>query len=260
MSVLLLLCFACSDDDVTGGTDSTGLVDEDTATDSTTDSTTDSATDTETPPPPTLAALVDHSVNQASAVADGPPDPLVLVTGEGTNEAGAFNGGGTGNKAIAGVPGLDGRALSAFEGISFEARSDQGTQHAYLNVQVDLTCGGEATRILVVDAQTFGDPEDLGEGWRSYAAAADEAQWKVVGGLDDLLPGHLESTGAALGPVLEAYPQACLRDADTGDGGMPAGEVTSAVMLVLGDSGTTSANTWTVRRVTVDSESWAPSE
>ena len=39
---------------------------------------------------------------------------------------------------------------------------------------------------------------------------------------------------------MAAYPEACLRDADTGDNGLPAGVVTTAVMLILGDSLNTS--------------------
>jgi hypothetical protein len=69
-----------------------------------------------------------------------------------------------------------------------------------------------------------------------YAFDARQPVWRAVGGLDALLPGHLESAAGRLADVVAACPSACLRDADTRDAGLPAGELTEAGMIILGDS------------------------
>ncbi len=203
-----------------------------------------------------LTAWVDHSVNDATAGWSDAAQVLLLETNEGTHPPGSFNGVGTGSKAIAGLPGQGGTWLNALEGITVDAKLASGEAHFYLNVLVDLACDGVDVRILVVDETTFGDPV-AGEGdWDRYTASADQPQWKAVGGLDDLLPTHTGGDGRPLGPVVEAYPGACLADADTGDGGMPKGVVTSSVMVILGDSANTEANRWGVNRVGLNDIAW----
>ncbi len=263
-----VLLVACGGDDTTLGpgssssgdsgsaTADSGKMTDDQDSGGSTDTTDTMSTTDTVPEGPSLSELIDHSVNGAVAAWSSAAQTLVLETAQGTNPPGGFNGVGKGSKALAGVPGLDGRLLSDFKSVTFDAKSASGSAHIYLNVLVDLACDGTDIRILVVDESSM-EPVEKSSGFSRYTAAASGPQWKAIGALDDLLPDHLDVAGRSLGPVSEAYPSACLVDADTGDGGMPAEMVTSAVLLVLGDSGTTSAHRWGVDRVSVDDTVWS---
>lgn len=182
--------------------------------------------------------VLDQSVNRATVgVEDG---ALVLRTESGDNPVGAFNGEGTGNKAIGGLPSYDGLPLSELSDLAVEAAAVTGGSTPYFNVLVQLECGCDDELVVVADS-TVATTTDLGGGLTRYAYAADAPQWKAVGGLDDLLPAHLASTGGSLADVVAAYPDACLADADTGDNGLPKGVINSAILLILGDSLNTSA-------------------
>lgn len=184
-----------------------------------------------------LDDLVDLSVNRANATpVDDEEGGLQLRAESGDNEPGGFHGAGTGNKAIAGLPGYDGMPLFLLGGAAFEARALVEGSTPYFNLVVDLDCGTDTLSLIVADSTVVPAPEEVSpEVWR-YEFLAEEAQWKAVGGLGDILPGHLEGEGGRLTEVLDAWPHACLADADTGDAGMPADTVTTAVMLILGDS------------------------
>lgn len=185
-----------------------------------------------------FADVLDQSVNRASVgVEDG---ALVLRTESGDNAVGAFNGEGTGNKAIGGLPSFDGRSLAELSGLAMETTAVTGGSTPYFNVLVQLECGCDGELVVVADS-TVATATDLGDGVTRYAYAADAPQWKAVGGLDDLLPEHLASTGGSLAEVADAYPDACLVDADTGDRGLPKGVVNSAILVILGDSLNTTA-------------------
>lgn len=183
-----------------------------------------------------LADVMDHSVNRASAALADDEGGLRLYTEPGDNEVGGFHGSGTGNKAIGGLPGFDGMALGDLSGLVVETTLVTGGWTPYFNLILDLDCACETYKVIVADASLVASPSSTDDGASRYEYAADAAQWKAVGGLDDLLPAHLASEGGTLTSVAAAYPDACLRDADTGDNGLPAGEVTSAVLIILGDS------------------------
>ena len=185
--------------------------------------------------PASLMDLVDLSVNDASADVDA--EGLHLRTHSDVLRAGGFNGSGTGNKAIAGVPGYDGSALAELSGLAWESTIVAGSATPYLNLVIDLACDGSRLVIIVGDATTVTPGNGAGGSLR-YAYAAGDPVWKAVGGLDDLLPSHVTSTGGTLDSVVAAYPAACLRDAQTGDGGMPAAEPTTAILFITGDSQT----------------------
>ncbi|GDX79190.1 hypothetical protein LBMAG42_10010 [Deltaproteobacteria bacterium] len=218
----------------------TGIEEDDTGADTASD-TGDSAGETgqDSGPGPTLNDFVDLSVNQASAVTGS--GGLRLRTEAGTNEPGGFNGGGTGNKSIAALPGVDSTPLASLTTLAFETTLVAGALTPYFNVIVDLDCGNGDTPLVLVVADTTAatGPLDLGEGVSRYEWAATGAQWRAVGGLDDLLPSHTAMEAGKLSDVVAAYPAACLRDAATGDGGLPAGVVTPAMLVILGDSNNT---------------------
>lgn len=189
-----------------------------------------------------LSDALDLSVNDASAgPGDETEDGLRLYTAAGEAEVGAFNGSGTGNKAMAGLPGYDGLGLGDLSSLAFETVEVTGGSTPYFNVVVDLACDCETLVVIVADATQVASPTETEDGALRYEFLAESTQWKAVGGLDDLLPTHLSAgAGGTLTDVVAAYPDACLRDADTGDNGLPADVVTTAVMLILGDSLNTS--------------------
>ncbi len=207
-------------------------------------------------------AFADHSVNGASAKPIQDDASVVcamrLETSPGARPPGAFNGSGTGSKSIAGVGLHDRKKLSTLSTITFDAKRATGKQMLYVNLVVDLACDGVSRKILVVDPSDLGAPEPVADGYARYTVAASGAQWRVVGGITEVLPPHVGADPARnLDTFLETYPEACLANAATGDNGMPAGVVTSGILLVVGDSNTTTAEGWFVRRVTVGDDVYA---
>ena len=188
-----------------------------------------------------LRDIVDLSVNDASAgVVDDETGGLRLLTGEGAADVGGFNGSGTGNKSIAGLTGYDGTSLGELSLLAMESEAVTGASTPYFNVVVDLDCGCGDLSLIVADS-TLATISELGDGTTRMEYLASAPQWKAVGGLGDILPPHLDATGGALSDVLAAYPRACLSDADTGDNGLPRDTVTTAIMVIEGDSVNTSA-------------------
>lgn len=180
-----------------------------------------------------LSEVVDVSVNRASATPGRVlPGGLVLHTGHADNAVGGFGGAGTGNKAIAGLPGLDGTPLASVRGLGWESMAVEGAGVPYANLIVDLGCDGQRLALVVAS----GAGTAVAPGRTGYAFDARQPVWRAVGGLDALLPGHLDPAAGRLADVVAAYPDACLADAMTGDAGLPAGEVTPAAMVILGDS------------------------
>lgn len=116
--------------------------------------------------------FVDFSVNQASVktVGNGPP---LLQTRVFTNDPGAFNGSGTGNKAILGID-LTG-PLSNYESVEIEYINLQGdvepifggsasNESPYINLQVDIN--GDGSSILLFSIINYDDsvPEQYSNG------------------------------------------------------------------------------------------------
>lgn len=252
---MLLLGVACATgdpiDDKTDTTDTTDTTDDtpdDTPTPTATPVDTDSDSADTDLPQPTLGDVLDHSVNSASAAYDG--NILVMQTRSGGNLPGGFNGSGTGNKCIAGVPVTDRSPLDTLTRVAFESKQVQGTASIYVNVIVDLACDGSDVRIVVVEDFT---ETDLGSDWTRSVATSADGSWKAVGGLDPILPSHLDAGGAPLDDLIAAYPSACMVRTATGDGGMPNGIATAPFLLNLGDSRTLGANEVHVQKIEVGS-------
>ena len=215
------------------------------------------------------AGFFDHSVNQASVdlALDGSTAESValrLRTQPIDNDPGAYNGTGDGNKAILGLSQYDNTSLQSFDSISFESKVFAGSQQLYVNLIVDLYCDGSNLKIVVADFTSLGSSTPLSYGYSGWYAAASQAKWRAVGGIQDpaipantILPSHLALGSGKLSDVAAAYPFACLVNAETGDGGMPKGQPTSAVMLILGDSTTKSFNGAFVRQITVNADTYS---
>lgn len=212
-----------------------------------------------------LGRNADFSVN-AAAVNGGYQDgSIVLRTGSRTNAAGGFTGGGTGNKSIFGAFGFSGLPIGSLASIAYRWTNAVGpggpffippggptVTTPYANFIVDFGPPVGLKVCIVLDdslaaaiTAAIGTYMNNGSNVLSYAwtgvmsilivgqvppAPGGVAPSVTVG------PGFLENA-YSWPAIVAANPGAVLRDAFTGDGGLPAGAVTPAVMLVSGDSG-----------------------
>lgn len=227
-------------------------------------------------PPIGLAHVCDLSVNEASAsTAASAGSPLVLDVLQSTfpAEPGGYNGQGRGNRAMAGLHGYDGVRLASLGTIVIDAQKATGPLPLELLLQVDLAC--DRARVVAI---TVGDdwlpPADLGGGRLRYTARADAAMWssgegdlaepEAPVGTPPVLWDVDEPTGSprTLGRLLDLWPEACLRNADSGLGDLPRSPVvSSAIVLSTGSSVTWNLRAqWRVWRWAVGADVHAPPE
>lgn len=168
----------------------------------------------------------------------------------GTNSAGAFNGGGTGNKAFLGFEGIEDTPVSQFQSLGFTSKRDAGSPNShngYVNLLVDLNCDklNPDYAVLVIDYMTggtTGGPQTAGAAdvFNTYLFQSTDSVFKAVGGKGGL-PTHTSSTGGLLSTLTTSFPSACFVKANVFDGGFPRNTITDAVQIILGDSATTTA-------------------
>jgi hypothetical protein len=218
----------------------------------------------------------------------------------GSNAVGAYVGGGAGNKAVLQLPGLAGTKVSDLKRIELELKGDaggigQGLPYAYLNFTVDLHCDAtplpaNATladvrarrRILIFDTyyhfMQATNAISTSE-FSSIAITPATPGWRISGGTPvgtvAVNPAY-NGSETLEGFDYTAYPDACIVDGITGDGGMPrnasadascatnaalpgsapavCGAAYTGPILVLGDSGSTTASLWSFKRVKVEAK------
>jgi hypothetical protein len=209
---------------------------------------------------------IDISVNKAQVDNAQSASPIMTVK-TGTNNAGAFNGGGLGNKAILGIQGFDTMPLSALATLEIVWREMEAGHPNPIQVEVYAN--------LIVEPDPIGAPgtfrifsisntlppifdftvTPLGPGrWDySWTASSPTNFVQVVGPVVGPPPPPFGtsfppvvpfiSNGPAffsqafrMSDILASYPNARLRDASTGDGGMPKTTVTPAILIIVGDS------------------------
>ena len=213
----------------------------------------------------------DFSVNAAAVDGGFSDGSIVLRTGARTNAAGAFHGGGTGNKAIFGVFGFDGLPMGDLVSVAYTWRNVHGSGGPffnppagpsvltpYVNVLVDFDpLGAHDVRVLVLlddslngaitsAIGTYANPGGLNVLTYAWTSALD---CLVVGSTPGTIPGGV-AAHVTVGPawaerayrwadLVAANPAAVLVDAFPADGGLPAGAVMPSILLVSGDSSTT---------------------
>jgi hypothetical protein len=218
-------------------------------------------------------ALIDFSVN--SAAGDLIDARLVLRTGASANPTGAFNGGGTGNKAIVGYPlGLAGIPMGALLSVDYTWTNLLGLGGPffnpptavtvitpYLNFLVDfgggnlrvlLACNDQLNPLITAAIGTYSNPGGLNV--LTYAWSSAQAVC-IVGSPPAAVPGGvvpLVSVGASflenayswaalvaanpLARVIDAFPANPVLS-PLGDGGMPVGALVAGIVIASGDSG-----------------------
>jgi hypothetical protein len=214
-----------------------------------------------------VSRLLNLAVNAASADLFAPPSAdnyVVLRTGARSNAAGAYNGGGAGNKAILGVLGFNGLPIADLVSLSytwenllgpggpfFIPPSGPSVQTPYLNLVVDF--GGDIRVLALCDDSLNGAISNSIGSYLNNGSNVMTYSWDssmnalIVLAPPNAVPGGVApavSVGAAWpensyrwSDLVAANPGAVLIDAFPADGGLPAGAVVPAVLLVSGDSG-----------------------
>lgn len=208
----------------------------------------------------------------------------MLRTGARTNSAGAFHGGGTGNKAIYGVFGYDHTPMGGLQSVAYTWQNVAGSGGPffnpsggpsvltpYVNVIVDFDpLGAHDVRVLVLlddslngvitaAIGSYSNPGGFNMLTYSWTAAQD---CLIVGSTPGTIPGGV-AAHVSVGPawperayrwadLVSANPAAVLVDAFPADGGLPAGAVLPSILLVSGDSGNTQRSGKRITAMTVN--------
>lgn len=213
-----------------------------------------------------------HSVN-GGAADDFTKTPAILRTNTNVNNAGAFNGGGLGNKAILGHWLSSPLLLSALLNITLDyellapENGTGGLRVPYMNLIVEFDPAGAPGVYSVLVLGDPGSPPVLNLGvftslgsdkYRTVWTPANYLSVVLFKGtlINSLAPGIPPATippDASTGPswpansfavatLLAQYPNARIVNAFTGDGGLPKNTQTAGLLAVLGDSGTVIQN------------------
>lgn len=232
--------------------------------------------DCDEPAAPGLAGFCDFSVNAALGESPTEPgDPVVLrVEATQPAAAGAFNGAGRGNRAITGLHGYDRLPISGLGDITIDAEYIVGrlTQPGALGPEVglivDLDCEGGPWVYVSAIFANLPAPVAVNDDVDRYTASPSAAIWTATLGLyapDDpetpILPDPDVPDGALPGPlsvITEHWPEACLRNRDMNDPGLPRDVDTSGLLITLGKPTTQTKAEWRLHRVTVGADTHSP--
>jgi hypothetical protein len=224
-------------------------------------------TDTPEPPAPAcpapsgvgLATACDWSVNEASAPPPTSAGGTILLSTRATasQPVGAYNGPGTGNRAILGFGHYDGRPLSDIASFAIEATKINGSDLTgpEIGLLVDLACDGIAYSYVNVAFSNLGTPTAISGGGSRWVVLRSAAKFTAVGGLfrpDNpelrILPdadfGAAQGAPGTLNDVAAHYPNACIKNADIGAAELPNATATSGVLITLGRANNLIRNTW----------------
>lgn len=195
--------------------------------------------------------FIDHSINDAefSIDTDG---VLNFFNHVRTNQAGNFNGGGTGNKMLMGIKGFNNLPFNQAPSIEFVADIKQGSLNPYVQFLVQLGVG--EPRIISLDS-FLGSPvynnvlKRTSLGGTRYKYEWDFANQEVyivsgivgaLAGLDYYNTGGVGWTFQAYytARIMAMYPSAVIKEMIITDGGAPKSKKLCGVYFGVGDSST----------------------
>ena len=213
---------------------------------------------------------------------DGGTTVLGISTSATSPQAtGTYVGGGRGNKAIVQLDGFDGLKLSDLAGVELDAKLVTGAaNNFYMNFLVDLDCvkNEDITTMTIADIRVNrriivwipGAGALQPDGYTRYSVASIDAQWLIVGSPTLGMGANPSGPATALG--LTGFPNACIVDGVSSDGGLPrnlnvpacvtgaalpttasasCGVGHKGALILLGDSNNTAAKTYNVKRVKI---------
>ena len=208
--------------------------------------------------------IYDESVNAGSVVEalDGVTSSsiaLLMQTRPATsNASGGFNGNGQGNRALMGVSRFSGNALSSIGAITFDALYQTGSQGIDVNLLADLHCDGTSVRVLIASAAALAPGSAQSNGYIRFDADFSLPVWQVSGSsIKDpsnttiLVYSSSGATVTSLAGLLANYPNACLRNAASGDAALPNGTPTASILLSLGTPSTIDENSTFVNHMVI---------
>ena len=209
--------------------------------------------------------LFDLSVNHAGVelALDGTSNTSVamrLVTWPiASAGAGAYNGPGTGNRAMLGLAEYAAKALSEVVPISFDSKSFGGTAGVDLAIVIDLDCDGGPSHTLIATAATLAPGVSLTASYTRYETTASDSRWRVMGPaiMDPgspsvtLIPTTTDPGTASLNDLVAKFPKACLTNTVSTADEMPIGQTLTGIILSLGDATTSGFNGAFVNRISV---------
>jgi hypothetical protein len=217
-----------------------------------------------------------------SLVADGGTTVLSITTpATAANPVGQFVGGGTGNKGIVQLDGFDGLKLSDLAGVELDAKMvTGGTSNFYMNFLVDLDCvkNEDVTTMTIADIRANrriivwipGAGALQPDGYTRYTVTPTDSAWLIVGSPTYGMGQNPSGPATPLG--LAGYPNACIVDGVSADGGLPrnlnvpacvtgaalpttasasCGVGHKGALILLGDSNNLAAKTYNVKRVKI---------
>lgn len=211
-------------------------------------------------------AARNFSANQAGLSVFAPPPPqwseLRFYTPlTGANPVGTFVGGGIGNKAMFQITGFNGLPLQLLSKIEIDRKLLIGASEPYLNFLIDLDCnsnedlntitlGNAATlgtlrnqrRVLVMTPNAVAGT-DAGVGYTRFSVTPASAAWYIVGTPTLGLAQNPTPPASALTSFdFATYPNACILDGVSGDGGLLRNTALGACVTGAGLPGTALGN------------------
>lgn len=231
---------------------------------------------------PAINVMTQANSVTLSLVNDGGTTVLQISTPvTAANPAGRYVGGGTGNKAIVGLDGFDGLKLTDLGSVTLDAKViTGGTSNFYMNFLVDLDCvkNEDVTTMTIADIRANrriivwipGAGALQPDGYTRYNVSPTDAQWLIVGA--PTLGVGPNPSGPATALSLTGFPNACIVDGISADGGLPrntslaacvsgaglsstasasCGLAHKGALILLGDSNNLTAKTYNVKRVKI---------
>lgn len=182
----------------------------------------------------------DQSVNNGVARINSQSE-LELSISEGANTEGGFNGRGTGNRAIVGLTQFHERKLATINKITLQAVVE-GTEKLSLLLLIDPRCDNN---VRVFSALVANGQSNVG---------LDQPSWRVTG-VDPIRNETQEIVVATEAPMsltkfLADFPDACLRNTDSRDDGLPK-IPTAAVLIALGSNQSITSGRTLIQRIEI---------
>lgn len=232
---------------------------------------------------PALATMTQANSVTLSIVTDGSGTKVLsmLTPATGLQPIGAYVGGGRGNKGILEVGGFDGLKLSDMGSVELDAKFGSGTAgNFYMNFLVDLDCvkNEDLNVLTIADIRINrriivwipGAGSLQPDGYTRYSVTPTDSAWLIVGSPTLSMGQNPSGPATALG--LSGFPNACIVDGVSADGGLPrntsnAACVTGAALpttasaacgaphkgalVLIGDSNNTAAKEYLVKRIKI---------
>lgn len=189
-------------------------------------------------------AILDQSVNQSTAAVTTDQETNVkalgLRTQAGSNTMSGFQGGGIGNRAIAGFKNFNKVRLTELSVIQISAKQTEGNAPVELSIQVDLKCDGAELKLLTAPVTGLSNTE-----YTVVDLSLNSGAWKIEGEVDSFRSAD--------------YPEACVTHSQIQNDALPK-VPTVGILLSLGDPTTVSENQLLIQSIQIGDDQYTISD